>query len=212
MIPASSSAGRAAIARASAAACAGVRIGERLGPTLIRPPRDVEAGVELDAHADRRGGSRRGARDQVQVVDRVDHHDRAAVALELPQFAECGPVGRRIGEQEVVVALPGQPQRLREGEGHQAAEAGTPEDPLQQRAAAHRLAGHPDGLAARAGQHLVRVLPHGVQVHEGERGIERGEDALKLRVAAGAAGHRPRCCGVRGGHGPDHPTPVAWRR
>ena len=93
------------------------------------------------------------------------------------QLPERPGVGGRVGEQQVLEALLGEPQRLRQGEGHQPGEAlVAAQDPLQQRPAAHRLARDPDRLPACPRQHRVRVRPHRVEVDEGERRLDLGED------------------------------------
>ena len=56
------------------------------------------------------------------------------------------------------------------------------EQALEHRPAADRLAGDPDRLAAGAAQHVRGVRPDGVEVHEGERRLDLGEDRLEPLV------------------------------
>ncbi len=106
------------------------------------------------------------------------------------QFLQRPGVGGRVGEQQVLEAQLGQPERLRQGEGHQPDEAlAAGEDPLDQRPAAQRLARHPDRLRARAGQHRVAVGPHRIEVDEGKRRLYLGEDRLELSVRASGHAH-----------------------
>ena len=125
--------------------------------------------------------------DQVELLDRVDHQDRRAVVLDPAEHGERGAVGRRVGEQQVVEAVLVEPQRLRERERHQALEAAAAAS-LRSRIASSSERQRTDLLATRIGvpsrppQHLVRVRPHRVEVHERERRVHAREDPLELLV------------------------------
>ena len=150
-----------------------------------RPPR----GVDVHRDPDRRDERARGRLDHVEVLGAVHHHDRGLVGVLGGQPGEPGQapgVGGRVGEHQVALALLPEPERLGQREGQESLEAAVQvEQPAQERAAAHRLAGDPDRLAGRALQHVGGVRPDGVEVDEGERGL----DALR-RPARSA--RRPR--------------------
>jgi hypothetical protein len=80
-----------------------------------------------------------------------------------------------------------QPERLGQGERHEALEAVAREDPLQQRPAANGFRRDPDGLAAGAAQHVLGVRPQRVEVHERERGRAVAERGLVAGVVVGRA-------------------------
>ena len=161
-----------------------------LDPPAQRPP----AGVDVDADPHRRGAGPQHRLDRVQVLGAVDHHDRRPRRVgdrAQRQLPESAGVDGRVGEQQVLEPMLGKPEGLRQGEGQQAGEAlVAAKDPLQQRPAAHGLAGDPDRLARRSRQHRVRVAPHRVEVDEGERRLDRLEYLLVLGVG-GHRGHEP---------------------
>ncbi len=93
-----------------------------LDPPAQRPP----AGVEVDADANRRRAGPQHRLDHVEVLDAVDHQDRRPAGLAAERSASSPSalgVGGRVGEQQVLEALLGQPQGLGQGEGHQPGEA-----------------------------------------------------------------------------------------
>ncbi|GAA3134873.1 hypothetical protein GCM10020001_066870 [Nonomuraea salmonea] len=90
---------------------------------------------------------------------------------------ECGqgvPVGGGVGDEDVGVAVPGEPERLGQGEGHEAAEAVHGEDAVEECPAAYGLGGHPDGLAGGAAYEAGGVGPQGGEVEQRERRFEGG--------------------------------------
>ena len=105
------------------------------------------------------------------------------LALEPAQLGERAAVGGRVGEQQVVEAVLVQPQRLGSVNVISPRKPGSCEDRREQRAAAHRLARHPDRRARRSLEHLARVRPHRVEIHERERRVDVGEDPLELLVS-----------------------------
>jgi len=131
-------------------------------------------GVDVDAHAD--GAAFGVPFDEVEVVVAVDHEgDGAGGVLVAGEGGEGGAVGGGVGDEDVVAdAVPGQPEGLGEGEGHDAGEAVEGEDLLQERPAAHGLAGDADGLAGGAADQVGGVGPERGQVHDRERGVEGG--------------------------------------
>ena len=155
-----------------------------------RPPADVQ--VQADAELGRAAPDRR--LDQVEVGRAVDHRHRRARRLgggQLDQLGERLAVGGRVGDDDVLEALPGEEQRLGQGEGEDALEAGVElEDATQDRHRAHRLGGDPDRLAGRLGEHEARVGVQRVEVDEGEGRRDRVEDRLVARVERLAVGRR----------------------
>ena len=92
-----------------------------LHPATQPPP------ARVDVHADphRRGPGAQHRLDRVEVLAAVDHHDRRPLRVgdrAQREVAERPDVGRRIGEQQILVTLLGQPQGLRQGEGQKARE------------------------------------------------------------------------------------------
>ena len=154
----------------------------RLDPAAEGPP----ARVDVDADPDRSRPGAENRLDRVEVLDAVDHHDRRLAGVgggAQRQLAEGAGVRGRVGEQQVLVAVLGEPERLRQGEGHQPGEALVGgEDPLEDGAAAHRLARDPDRLRPGAPQHLLRVRAHRIEVDERERRLHLGENLLVDRV------------------------------
>jgi hypothetical protein len=149
---------------------------------LDPPPQGPPAGVEVDADPHRRRTRPQHGLDRVEVLGAVDHHDRRVLGVgdgAQRQLPERVGVGSRVGEQQVLEALFRQPQRLRQGEGHQPGVAlVAAEDALEQRPAAQRLARHPDRLCAGPREHRVAVGPHCVEVDEGEWSLDLFEDLL----------------------------------
>ena len=150
----------------------------RLDPAAEGPP----ARIDVDADPDRSRPGAENRLDRVEVLDAVDHHDRRLAGVggrAQRQLAEGAGVGGRVGEQQVLVAVLGEPERLRQGVGHQPGEALVGgEDPLEDGAAAHRLARDPDRLRPCPPQHLLRVRPHRIEVDERERRLHLGENLL----------------------------------
>ena len=112
---------------------------------------------------------------------RVDHHDRRLLGVRRRaqrQLLERAAVGGRVGEQQVLEALLGQPERLRQGEGHQSRRSARSRRRIASSSARQRI----DLLATRIGfsparpSIVVGVRPHRVEVDEGERRLDLGED------------------------------------
>ena len=174
--------GRPAISSARLrAACRGPdrrTLGADLHAVAERP----EADVDVDRDRDDRRASPDRELDQVELRGLVHHQDgrRAGLSrLELRQPRDRLPVGRRIGDEQVSMAGLGEHQGLRDREAEDALEARVARrDPLEHRAATHRLGGHPDRLAAGAGEHRVRVRVERVEIDECEGRLEALEDRL----------------------------------
>ena len=153
-----------------------------LRPDLDSPAQRPPAGVEVDADTHRRRSGAEHRLDRLQVLDAVDHHDRRPAGVRhraQRQLAERADVGGRVGEQQVLEPLLGEPQRLRQRVGHQPGEPLiAAQHLLDQRPAAQALGRDPDRLAPGPSQHRVRVRPHRVEVDEGERRLDLGEDRL----------------------------------
>ena len=118
----------------------------------------------------------------------VDHQgDRRGERRVGGQLGERRPVRGRVRDQHVVGdAGADQPDRLGQGERHHAVPAGSAEHPAEQLAAADRLAGHPDRLAAGAGGQRGGVGVEGGEVDHRERRVEVGGrpvEALAQSVA-----------------------------
>ena len=164
-------------------------LGADLEPAAVGPP----AGVELDADPDRGGAAAEHRLDLVEVGGGVDGDDRRPVGVgdrADRQLAQPRGVGGRVGEEQVLESLLGEPEGLRQGEGHHSLEAIVGgDDPLEQRPRAHALARDPDRLAPGPGQHLLRVGPHRVEVDEGERRLDLLEDRFVAPV--GLVRHGP---------------------
>ena len=164
-------------------------------------PQQLERGVQLQADPHLVPGALAGPVHQVELRRVVDHHGDGAGELGVPgQLGERRAVGGGIGEQYVLEPGARQPQRLREREGHQAREAGPGEHPLQQRAAAHRLAGHPDRLAGRAADDVIRVGVERLQIDDRHRRVEMSGRPVVPGAVSGA-----------GCHGGSLPEPVTTR-
>ena len=178
-----------------------------------------EAGVEVHADPDRlrAGHAGRGLLDHVQVVGAVHHHaDRGRGGRVAGQPGQRRPVRGRIGHHDVVAGpAGGQPQRLGQGVGQHAPEAGHPQHPLDERAAADRLAGQPDRLARCPPGHGGRVGPQRGQVNDRERRLQvRCRGLVPLPVGADRwplAARRLRCVPRRRRSAPCTPRPTAGR-
>ena len=104
---------------------------------------------------------------------------------QLDQLAHRLGVGGRVGDHDVVESLPGQVERLRQGEGEDAAESRVQvEDPPQDRDRPDRLRRDPDRQPARLGEHRGCVRAQRVQVDEREGRLDRLEDRL-VAIAQG---------------------------
>ncbi len=103
--------------------------GRALGADDDAPTERAIAGVEIDADANGRqrriAGAAHGGVDQLELGDTVDHH-RYARAGQLGgqpgQLSQCGTVGRRVGDEDVLEPMPSEPQSLREREGERTRE------------------------------------------------------------------------------------------
>ncbi len=160
------------------------------GPDPDPAAEHAQRGVQLQTDPDllRAPGPRRVDEFQLCVV--VHHHGHGGGPLRVPgQFREGRAVGRRIGQQDVLETGPRQPQRLREREGHDPGESGTGQHPLQQGAAAHRFARHPDGLPGRTPDEVVGVGVERLQIDDGDRGVEMGGGPVVAGPVSGAGSH-----------------------
>ena len=114
-------------------------------------------------------------RDQVEVLAAVDHQRDRARAPARGQRAQRRAVDGRVGDDDVVEPVPGQPQRLgqREGRGSRGSPAASARS--IERAAADGLRGEPDAACPpRAAQQVGGVGVERVEVDDRERRVERG--------------------------------------
>ena len=163
--------------------CDGRALGADAHAAAERPP----AGVDVDADAQRSLAASAGAPveravDQVELLDAVDHHAHAALRAfggELGERAQRAPVGGRVGDEQVLGAVVGEPQGLGQGEGERAREPGAGEDAFLQGAAADGLAREADRLGGGAADEVVGVGPQRVEVDERERRLQLGGGALE---------------------------------
>jgi hypothetical protein len=105
------------------------------------------------------------------VLEAVDHDGDAPAGVRAGQLPQRRAVDRGIGDDEVVVAVAGQPQRLREREGEDAAQARA-ERAVDQGAAPDRLRRQPYRGAGGAAQQVGRVGVERVQIDDRERRIQ----------------------------------------
>src|SRR5699024_5502529 len=107
----------------------------------------------------------------VDVLERVDGDgdllEGAVIRHELP---ECRTIRRRVGDEEVGVAGPAQPERLPQGVRHHPAEALVREGPVEEVAHPDRLARDPDRTAGGTSGEVGRIGVEGVDVGDGEGG------------------------------------------
>ena len=191
MSPASRKPGRSAIARAIDAASRGRCTGERRAPTRIRP-----LSGRHDASRSRQTRiasaiSRRAADavDELELLDVVDHdrHLRGRAGIG-GQLAQGAPVRRRVRDDEVLEAVPVQPERLGEREREDARVARAPEDVVEQRTAADRLRRDADRQPRAAGH--PGDLP-GARRPQARR---RHHAPCRAEHRRGAGPRRPRLC------------------
>lgn len=159
-------------------------------PDAYAPSQQLQRGVQLQADAD--DFTSAGARlvDEPELRGIVDHDGHGGGELGVTgQLGEPAAVRGRIGEKDVVEPAPRQPHGLGEGERHDPREAVLGEHPLQQGPAADGLAGDADRLATGAAHEIVRVGVEGVQVHDGERGVEMGGGPVVTDSVGGASSH-----------------------
>jgi hypothetical protein len=109
-------------------------------------------------------------------------HDRHAVAGAGGERAQGGTIDRGVGDDEVLVPVAGQPQRLGQREGEDPAQARL-QRPFDQRAAADGLRGEADRGPAGAAQQVGCVAVEGIEVDDGERRIKTGGRVFELLVA-----------------------------
>src|SRR5699024_4498795 len=79
-------------------------------------------------------------------------------------------IRRRVGDEEVGVAVPAQPERLPQGVRHHPAEALVREGPVEEVAHPDRLARDPDRTAGGTSGEVGRIGVEGVDVGDGEGG------------------------------------------
>ena len=146
--------------------------------------RGPPARVDVDRDPDRRGAAPRGGLDQVEVRRLVDDQRRVSVGTlggEQRQLGERLAIGRRVADEDVLVALAREVERLGQGEAQDPAEAVVEaEDPLEHLRRAHGLRGDPHRQGRGLRSEHVRVRAHRVQVDE----REWRRDALEDRVVA----------------------------
>ncbi len=141
-------------------------------PEAGRAPRRV--GVDRDADLGTPG--RRNERvDEIELCDVVDHerHPRGGelVGGETPKR---GAVDTRVAQDHVVMRL-GEPERLGEREGEDAAVSGKRERRVDDLADADRLARDADRHAAGADGHVEGVVAQSSQIHGGDRSGDVGD-------------------------------------
>ena len=118
---------------------------------------------------------------------------RGHSAGELGQLAQRGAIGGRVGDEDVLEPMPGEPQRLGQRERERAAEPVAGEHALLQGAAAQRLAREPDRLGRGAAFQVGGVGPQRVEIDERERRLQIGRRAFQaLRAAQPSTGPRTR--------------------
>ncbi len=160
----------------------------------------MQRGVQFEADP-HLGGAGPGRVDQVQLGRVVQDHGDGGGQLRVGgELGEAGAVAGGVGEQDVAQAGAGQPERLGEGEAHHPGEALHGQYPLQQGAAAHRLAGHPDRLAPGPAHQVGRVGVEGRQVDDGHRAVQVGGGPVVPGAVGGRGGGRRRG-GRSGGRG-----------
>jgi hypothetical protein len=106
-------------------------------------------------------------------VGRAVHHrhrgPRRVLSRQLDQLRERLAIRGRIGDDDVLEPLPGEEQRLREGEGQDPRKGRIElEDPPQDGDRAHGLRCHPDPLASGQREHQAGVAAQRVEIDEGE--------------------------------------------
>ena len=147
-----------------------------------------EAHVELEAHAHGRGGRGRGARDQVEPLRRVHHHDRAVARFEARELRQGAAIGGGVGQQQVAVAVAVQPQGLAQRERHEAAKAlVVGQDAVEQRAGSAPTS-TPPGPACRPSGRASR--PRWTTSHRGPR-AQMGLEDPSRRAPAGSGRRSP---------------------
>jgi hypothetical protein len=111
--------------------------------------------------------------DEVELVGVVDHDRDGGTGGVVPdQRAQRTAVHGRVGDQQVVVAELGEPQRLGQRERHRALARRVGQGPVQRPAAAQRLRGDPDRGAARASGEVGGVGLEGGEVEDREGRVE----------------------------------------
>ncbi len=160
------------------------------GPDPDPAAEQLQRGVQLQADPDHFTPAVPRRVDQIEVRRVVDHHGDGTGQLGIGgQLGEARPVRRRIGQQDVLEPRTREPQRLVQGERHDALEAVLGQDAFQQGPAANRLAGDPHGLPSGTADQVVRVGVEGVQVHDRERGVEMGGGPVVTGPVGGARSH-----------------------
>ena len=151
------------LARPARAACSAVVHRRALRADLEpRPPSGHQPTSMSIADPDRRGAAAERRLDQVEVLDAVDHQHRRRVAgrsaASRRARASARAVGGRVGDDEVLEALLGEPQRLGQGEGeHALGSRGRGRGSARRTAAAaDRLRRDPDRLARRPARACAR--------------------------------------------------------
>ena len=161
--------------------------GERLTPMRTRPPRARQpASTSMHTRSGRSPAD--GRVDQLELLDAVDHQGDARSPLQARERSQGSGVGGRVGDQELLGAVRGEPQSLGQRERERTLEAASREHPFLQGAAAQRLAREANRLRRGAAFEVLRVRPHRVEVDERERRLEPGRRALEARV--GVVSHR----------------------
>ncbi len=148
-----------------------------LGADASAPARERKAGVELQAHAHRRGSRPDGGIQQVELLNAVHHHAHlrlGALGRQPRERTQRRAIDRRIRHHDVPQAPLREPQRLGQREGKRAGKARAQKHAFLQSAAAHGLAGQADRLGRGAPFHVGGVRPEGVD-------IDQREGRLKLR-------------------------------
>ncbi len=159
--------------------------GRALGADDDAPAERAIAGVEVDAHADRRyrapaqanSGSIRSswATSSTITVTRA----RGSSAPSRASSRRARAVGGGVGDDDVLELMPREPDRLGQRERERAREPLAGEHARLQRAAAHRLAREADRPVGGAAFEVGGVGPQRVEIDERERWVEIGRGAFE---------------------------------
>ena len=140
--------------------------------------------------------------DQVEVRAVVDHQHRRAVGFARRSSRATSrdrrPVDGRVGDDDVLEALLGEPQRLRQREREHPAEAGSRSRIRRSSAAAaHRLRRDPDRLARRPVEHRRPRSRHiASRSTNANGGLDVGEDRVVARRSASRSTGASRVSGA----------------
>ena len=140
----------------------------------------AEGRIDLDAQAHGRAGAgsmiaERGE-DQVDPGGRVDDEGEVGQCVGVGgESAEGAAVDRRIGDEDVAESAPVEIERLREGEGEEAAVAVGGEDPVEDGGDPHGFRRDADRQSARAPAQSGDVAVEGGEVDDPEGAVHPGD-------------------------------------